>query len=367
MNQTIWPAAEIRIGSKSIGKNHPPFIIAEMSGNHNQSLDRALEIVEAAAHGGAHALKLQTYTAETMTLDIAEGDFFINDSKSLWGGRSLYDLYKEAHTPWEWHEPIFNRCRELGLICFSTPFDETAVDFLEELGSPCYKIASFENTDIPLIRKVASTGKPMIISTGMATVAELDESVRAARDAGCRDLVLLKCTSTYPATPENTNISTIPHMRELFGCEVGLSDHTMGIGVAVASVAMGARVVEKHFTLHRADGGVDSTFSLEPEELRALVAETERAWLALGQVNYGPTASEKKSLCFRRSLYVVRDVQAGEVLTKENLRSIRPGFGLPPKYYELLLGKPVCRDLRCGTPMSWDMLGVAWRGSGYDR
>ncbi|OEU65406.1 MAG: pseudaminic acid synthase, partial [Desulfobacterales bacterium PC51MH44] len=238
-------ANEISVADKKIGPNHPPFIIAEMSGNHNQSLDRALAIVEAAAKAGAHAVKLQTYTADTMTLDIAEREFFINDPDSLWNGRSLYDLYKEAYTLWEWHKPIFDRCRELGLIYLSTPFDETAVDFLEELEAPCYKIASFENTDIPLIRKVAATGKPMIISTGMATIAELDETVRTAREAGCMDLVLLKCTSSYPATPENTNILTIPHMAKLFDCQVGLSDHTMGIGAAVASVALGATMIEK--------------------------------------------------------------------------------------------------------------------------
>jgi len=252
----------IKIGNRLIGIDHPPFIIAEMSGNHNQSLDRALEIVQAAARTGAHGLKIQTYTAETMTLDISEGDFFISDPNSLWEGESLYNLYKQAYTPWEWHEPIFERAKELGMIPFSTPFDDTSVDFLENLDVPCYKIASFENTDLPLIRKVADTGKPMIISTGMASIAELDETVRAAREAGCEDLILLKCTSTYPATPENTNVTTIPHMRELFRCQVGLSDHTMGVGVSLASVALGATVVEKHFTLSRADGGVDSTFSM---------------------------------------------------------------------------------------------------------
>jgi len=233
----------IRINNRNIGQNFPPFIIAEMSGNHNQSLERALEIVNAAARSGAHALKLQTYTADTMTLDLDEGEFFISDPSSLWRGTSLYKLYEQAHTPWEWHKPIFDRCRELGLICFSTPFDETAVDFLESLDAPCYKIASFENTDLPLIRKVAATGKPMIISTGMATVAELDETIRTAREAGCKDLVLLKCTSTYPASPENTNILTVPHLRELFNVQVGLSDHTMGIGVSLAAVALGATVI----------------------------------------------------------------------------------------------------------------------------
>lgn len=339
----------------SIGSTHKPFIIAEMSGNHNQSLDRALEIVEAAAKTGAHALKLQTYTAETMTLNLTHGEFFIDDPNSLWKGTSLYKLYQEAYTPWEWHKPIFDRCRELGMIGFSTPFDESAVDFLEGLDVPLYKIASFENTDLPLIRKVAQTGKPMIISTGMASIAELDETVRAAREAGCKDLVLLKCTSTYPATPENTNISTIPHMKELFQCQVGLSDHTMGVGTAVASVALGATVIEKHFTLCRADGGVDSTFSLEPEEMAALVVETERAWQSLGKVSYGATEKEKASLQYRRSLYIAEDMKAGEVFTAANLRAIRPGFGLAPKYFDQLLGKSVKRDVAKGTPVTWDL------------
>lgn len=347
----------ILIADRHIGLGLPPFIIAEMSGNHNQSLDRALEIVEAAASSGAHALKLQTYTADTMTLDISEGEFFIKDPKSLWNGRSLYELYKEAYTPWEWHEPIFNRCRDLGIICFSTPFDGTSVDFLESLNVPCYKIASFENTDLPLIRKVAATGKPMIISTGMATVAELDETLRAAREAGCSDLILLKCTSSYPAAAANTNIRTIPHLRELFECEVGLSDHTMGVGVALAAVALGAVVIEKHFTLRRADGGVDSVFSMEPEEMRSLVIETERAWQSLGSISYGPTEKEKDSLQFRRSLYVVKDMKAGEKFTAENLRVLRPGMGMAPKFYDMLLGKTVNTDLKKGTPVKWDILG----------
>ena len=347
----------IRIASKMIGVSNAPFVIAEMSGNHNQSLERALEIVEAAAKAGAHALKIQTYTPDSMTLDLKDGEFFISDPKSLWNGTSLYDLYTVAYTPWEWHKPIFDRARELGMLAFSTPFDDTAVDFLESLDVPCYKIASFENTDIPLIRKVAATGKPMIISTGMASVAELDEAVSAAREAGCNNLILLKCTSTYPATPENTNILTIPHLRELFGCEVGLSDHTMGIGVSVASVALGATVIEKHFTLNRADGGVDSTFSIEPSEMSALVIETERAWQALGKVCYSPSIGEQKSMQFRRSLYVSQDMQAGDSFTKENLRAVRPGFGLPPKFYEILLGKTVARNVKKGTPANWDMLG----------
>lgn len=346
----------MRIENRRIGRNEPPFVIAEMSGNHNQSLERALEIVEAAARSGARALKIQTYTPDTMTIDLDEREFHISDPNSLWVGTSLYKLYGEAYTPWEWHKPIFDRCRELGMIGFSTPFDDTAVDFLEGLDVPCYKIASFENTDIPLIRKVAATGKPMIISTGMASISELDETVRAAREAGCKDLILLKCTSTYPATPENTNILTIPHLRELFDCEVGLSDHTMGVGVSVASVALGATVVEKHFTLSRADGGVDSAFSMEPAEMAALVVESERAWQALGKVSYGATAAEMKSRQFRRSLYVVKDVKAGEPLTRDNVRAIRPGLGLSTKYLDQVLGKTVRGDAKRGTALSWDLL-----------
>ena len=344
------------IGNREIGRNNPPFVIAEMSGNHNQSLERALEIVEAAAKTGAHALKIQTYTPDTMTLDLNEREFHISAPKSLWEGKSLYKLYGEAYTPWEWHKPIFDRARELGIIAFSTPFDDTAVDFLESLNVPCYKIASFENTDLPLIRRVAATGKPLIISTGMASVAELDDTVKAAREAGCKDLILLKCTSTYPATAGNTNILTIPHMRELFGCEVGLSDHTMGVGVSVASIALGATVIEKHFTLNRADGGVDSTFSMEPAEMTQLVVETERAWQALGKISYGTTEAEKKSIVFRRSLYVVQDIKAGEILTNENVRAIRPGLGLPTKYLPQIINRVAKQDLKRGTALSWDLI-----------
>ncbi len=347
----------IHIAGRFIGPDAPPFVIAEMSGNHNQSLDRALEIVDAAAATGAHAIKLQTYTADTITLDVREGEFFIDDEKSLWKGNSLHDLYKKAHTPWEWHTPIMQRAKELGLICFSSPFDETAVDFLESLDVPAYKIASFENNHLPLIRKVAATGKPMIISTGMATLTELDEAVTAARQAGCENLILLKCTSTYPASPENTNLLTIPHLRQLFNCEVGLSDHTMGVGVSVAAVVHGATVIEKHFTLNRADGGVDSAFSLEPAEMKSLVIETERAWQALGQVTYGPTEAEKKSLVFRRSLYIAEDMKAGDIFTPENLRIVRPGHGLAPRYYEQILGKKIIVDADKGVPVAWQMLG----------
>lgn len=346
----------IIISGQKIGQGHRPFIVAEMSGNHNQSLERAIQIIDAAAKTGVQAIKLQTYTADTMTLNIAEGDFFIDEQDSLWQGRSLYDLYKEAYTPWEWHEPIFKRCREIGLIAFSTPFDESAVEFLESLDVPCYKIASFENTDLPLIRKVASTGKPMIISTGMASVAELDETVRAAREAGCEDIILLKCTSSYPASPEDSNLLTIPHMRELFNCLVGLSDHTMGIGAAVASVALDACLIEKHFTLSRAHGGVDAAFSMEPDEMKQLVIETERVWQALGKISYTPSEHESKSLRFRRSLYIAKDMQAGDVLTPDNLRIIRPGFGLESKYYDVLLGKKINKDVKKGIPLSWDLI-----------
>jgi N-acetylneuraminate synthase len=342
---------EIKIGNRFVGPKHRPFIVAEMSGNHNQSLDRALELVDVAAAAGAHGLKIQTYTADTMTINLSRDEFSIRDPKSLWNGRSLYELYKEAHTPWDWHKPIFDRCREKGIIGFSTPFDETAVDFLESLKVPCYKIASFENTDIPLIRKVASTKKPMIISTGMANSQELSESVQAAKAAGCEDLILLKCTSTYPATPENTNLITIPKMRELYDCQIGLSDHTMGLGVSVASVVLGATFIEKHFTLRRSDGGVDSAFSMEPEELKSLVIETERAWLGIGKIQEGPTESEKPSLQFRRSLYIVKEMKRGEIFTKENLRAIRPGFGLPPKFLDRVLGKKIKTDAPIGTAL----------------
>ena len=347
---------KVSIAGISIGQNYLPFIIAEMSGNHNQSLEKALEIVDAAADAGAHALKLQTYTAETMTLDIDKDEFKILDSNSLWSGTTLYDLYDQAHTPWEWHAPIFERARALGMIPFSSPFDATAVDFLETLDVACYKIASFENTDLALIKKVAATGKPLIISTGMASLAELDETVRTARNAGCKELILLKCTSTYPASPQNTNISTIPHMRTLFSCEVGVSDHTAGIGVSVASVALGASVVEKHFTLDRSEGGVDSSFSIEPTELKQLVMETERAHHALGHVRYGATRSELKSLQFRRSLYIVKDISCGEIITSEHVRSIRPGYGLPVKDYDRVIGRAVNRTLTRGTALSWEYI-----------
>lgn len=347
----------MKIAFREIGADQPPFVIAEMSGNHNQSLERALAIVDAAADAGAHALKIQTYTADTLTLDCEHDEFMISDPDSLWEGKSLHKLYQEAHTPWEWHAPILDRARHRGLVAFSTPFDETAVDFLEQLDVPCYKIASFENNDLPLLEKVAATGKPLIVSTGMATVSELDELVRTVRATGCRDLILLKCTSTYPATPENSHLRTIPHLRELFGCEVGLSDHTLGIGAALAAVALGASIIEKHFTLKRADGGVDSAFSMEPDEMRSLVAESRRAWQALGTVSYGPTDAEKRSMVFRRSIYVSHDMRAGEQFTAGNLRIVRPGYGIAPKYFEILLGKQVNQPVKKGTPVSWDIVG----------
>ena len=346
----------IEIAGRPISPDHPPFVIAEMSGNHNQSLERALAIVESAAHAGAHAIKLQTYTPDTMTLDVCGGSFEISDPDSLWSGQNLHDLYKQAYTPWEWHQPIMQRARDLDLICFSSPFDESAVDFLEGLDVPTYKIASFENNHLPLIAKAASTGKPLIISTGMASLGELEQAVATAREAGCRDLILLKCTSTYPASPENTNILTIPHLRELFGCEVGLSDHTMGVGVAIAAVALGASVVEKHFTLARGDGGVDSAFSMEPAELGSLVQETERAWASLGRVAYGPTEAEQKSLVFRRSIYAAADITEGDVFTAENIRIVRPGNGASPSLYSNLLGRRAKHSFARGTPLNLDRL-----------
>jgi len=346
----------MKIADRTIGVDAPPFIIAEMSGNHGGSLEHALAIVDAIAATGVQALKLQTYTADTMTIDKADGEFFIADPNSLWKGRNLYDLYREAHTPWEWHAQIFERARQHGMLAFSTPFDATAVDFLETLNVPLYKIASFENIDLSLIRRVARTGKPMIISTGMANLAEIDEAVRTARAAGCRDLVLLKCTSNYPASPAASNLATIPELRKVFGCEVGLSDHTLGTAVAIASVALGATVIEKHVTLRRSDGAVDSAFSLEPDELRQLVEGAEMARQSVGGVFIGPTESELPSLLHRRSLYICEDIKTGERFSPRNLRAIRPGLGLPPKYIDTFLGKKAAREIRRGTPLDWDML-----------
>ncbi len=347
---------EIEIKGRKIGREWPPFIIAEMSGNHNQSLERALKIVEAAAGAGVDALKIQTYTADAMTLNLNEREFHIDDSKSLWFGKSLYSLYEEASTPWEWHKAIFERASELGILVFSTPFNNDAVDFLEALQVPCYKIASFENTDLPLIKRVSKTGKPVIISTGMASISELAEAVQTARENGCKDLILLKCTSTYPAEPYHTNLRTIPHMRNLFGCQVGISDHTMGIGASLASIPLGASVIEKHFTLNRADGGVDSAFSMEPIEMQQLVLEANRAWKSLGKISYGITEAEEKSMLFRRSLYIVKALKAGDILSTDNVRAIRPGLGLPIKFYDVVLGRRVSQDVIPGTGLRWDLL-----------
>lgn len=344
-----------KIENFTIGDDHKPFVIAEMSGNHNQSLDRALEIVDAAAKSGAHGLKIQTYTADTMTIPHNKGLFYIDDPKSLWHGQTLYDLYETAYTPWEWHKEIFDRARSHGMVPFSTPFDATSVDFLEKLDVSVYKIASFENKDWPLLKKVAATGKPVIMSTGASRLNDIAESVGVLRQNGCKDLVLLKCTSTYPASAENTNLRTIPHMRELFNCFTGLSDHTGGIGAAVASVALGARVIEKHFTLSRNDGGVDSAFSIEPRELNALVIESERAWKALGNVKYDILNDENASLRFKRSIYVVNDIQVGDTFTEDNIRIIRPGDGLEPKYFESIIGKVSKKQLKRGMPITWDV------------
>lgn len=343
----------ITINNQNIGKGYKPFIIAEMSANHNQSLERALQIVDAAAACGVSALKIQTSVPENMSM---KGAYIIDDKKSLWDGTDLYELYKVAYTPWEWHQVIFDRAKEHGLIAFSSPFDASAVDFLETLDVPLYKIASFENTDHPLLKKVAQTGKPVIMSTGVTSLADIDEAVRVLRENGCQELVLLKCTSTYPASPETTNLATIPHLQKIFNCQVGLSDHTMGIGASVAAVALGASVIEKHFTLSRADGGLDSTFSLEPEELKALVIESERAYLALGEIKYGIQKVEKDSRKFKRSIYISKAIKKGELFTKDNTKVIRPGFGLEPKYLEVILGKKAPKDILEGVPLTWDLL-----------
>ena len=347
----------LRILNTKISLKHKPFIIAEMSGNHNQSLDRALKIVKAASEAGADALKIQTYNADTLTLNISKGEFFIQDKNSPWQGKSLFELYEQAYTPWDWHKPIMDYAKKLKLLCFSSPFDDEAVDFLEDLNTPAYKIASFENGHIPLIKKVLSTGKPVIISTGMATLAELDETVKIILESGNDNFALLKCTSNYPATPENSNILTIPHMRDLFKCEVGFSDHTLGIGASIAAVSHGASIIEKHFTLSRKDGGVDSAFSLEPNEMNRLVIETERAWSSLGKIKYGSVNEERASMTFRRSIYLSQDIAKGERLTEKNMRIIRPGLGLSPKYYDIIKGKKVNKNLKKGTAVNWEIIG----------
>lgn len=348
---------KITVNGREIGLGAPPFIIAEMSGNHNQSLERALQIVDAAVAAGAHAIKLQTASPDGLTLDVDSPDFVINDPDSLWYGKSLYKLYQEAVTPWDWHKPIFDYCRQKGITVFSSPFELGAVDLLEDLGAPCYKIASFELVDLQLIRRVAQTGKPVIMSTGMATLTDIESAVNTARQAGNEQIVLLKCTSTYPASPEDSNLLTIPHLRQAFGTQVGLSDHTMGVGAPCAAVALGATVIEKHFTLSRAEGGVDAAFSLEPEELKLLVEETGRAWAAIGEVRYGGSSREQAALKYRRSIYVSKDIGEGEVLSHENIRVVRPGYGLQPKFLDVLIGRRVNKVLKKGTAMSWEHIG----------
>ena len=347
---------EINIGSTLIGHNHPPFIIAEMSGNHNQSLERALKIVDAAAFAGADAIKLQTYTADTMTLNLSSNAFQITDKDSPWFGKSMYELYSEAHTPWEWHPHIMKRAQKHGLICFSSPFDETAVDLLESLDAPAYKIASFECVDIPLIERVARTGKPLIISTGMANKKEISEAVNAARSCGAKNIILLKCTSTYPASASNSNLLTLPELKKSFQCEVGLSDHTLGIGAAVSAVALGARVIEKHFTLSRADGGVDAAFSLEPDEMKQMVEEVQRGFHALGSISYGVSGDqERKSLEGRRSIYFINDLKAGDFVSLSDVARIRPAHGLKPKYLKKIIGERIIANVKRGTPVTWDI------------
>lgn len=345
----------MKILNKKINSDSSPFIIAEMSSNHNRSLDTALKIVKKAKDSGADAIKLQTYKPETMTLDIKGKEFFISNKSSNWYGNNLYELYSQGSIPWEWHEEIFSYASSIGIICFSTPFDESAVDLLEHLNSPAYKIASFECIDLPLIKCVAKTKKPIIISTGMATISEIGEAVETAKTYGCKDLALLKCTSNYPASPENSNLKTINHMRSLFNCEVGLSDHTLGIGVAIASVTMGASIIEKHFMLSKKEGGLDASFSLDPKEFSKLVKEVKAAYLASGEISYGPTEDEKNARSRRRSIYISQDIKAGEIITQNNIKRIRPGLGLHPKYYQLLLGRKTKKDVKKGTPASWDL------------
>ena len=354
-SQSSSPAS-IRIGRHQIGPDHEPYIIAEMSGNHDGSLDKALDIVRMAAAQGAHAIKLQTYKPETITLQSDAPDFRLSEGHELWGGRTLWDLYEEAHTPWEWHEPIFALAKELGITAFSSPFDPTAIDLLESLDVPAYKIASSEIVDLPLIRLAASKGKPIIISTGMASVTEISQAVQAARSTGNEQIIVLACTANYPADPSESNLRGIPVMRDAFGTLIGYSDHTMGIGAAITAVALGACVVEKHVTLSRAEGGVDSAFSSEPDELRMLVEQTKVGWQCLGQARIGARQQEKEGLRFRRSLYVVEDVRAGEQVTAQNVRSIRPANGLAPDEFSRVEGRAFKSDVPKGTALSWDLI-----------
>ena len=346
----------IKISKLTINEKSRPIIIAEMSANHNNSFEKAISIVEKAAEIGADIIKLQTYRADTMTLNINHKDFIIKDKKSLWFNKKLYDLYSVGSTPWEWHEAIFKKAKEKNIVCISTPFDESAVDFLEKLKVPAYKISSFENTDTILLKKVAKTKKPIILSTGMATISELNESIETIKQEGNDQIILLKCTSTYPAKAKNSNLITIPHMKKLFRCHVGLSDHTIGIGTSVAAAAYGAKIIEKHFTLNKKDGGIDSKFSIEPHEMKLLIKESKQAMNSIGKIKYGPTSDEKKSLQFRRSLYVCKDVQKGELVSKKNIKNIRPGFGLASKNINKVLGKKFGKKVKKGTPLSWTII-----------
>ena len=348
---------DLAIAGRRIGSGQPPYLIAEMSANHGGSLDQALAVIEAAAKAGADAIKLQTYTADTITINCDRPDFLIKGG--LWDGRTLYDLYREAHTPWEWHRELFAKGRELGITMFSSPFDETAVDFLEELNAPAYKVASFELVHLPLLRKVASTGKPVILSTGMASHAEIAESIGTLREAGCGELVVLHCTSGYPTPPDEANVRMIPHLSEMFDVPVGLSDHTLDSTVAVTAVALGAVAIEKHFTLNRADGGPDATFSLEPSEFAGLVAAARTAWAALGKADDVRAPSEQGNRMFRRSIYAVKDIKKGDRLTSESIRVIRPGFGLAPRHYDEVIGRHASADIARGTPISWTLIEQA--------
>jgi len=347
----------IKILNRQIGDIHKPFVIAEMSGNHNNKIERAMDLVKAAHESGADAIKLQTYTPDTMTINHSGGLFDIKDKKSLWYNRNLYDLYKEAHTPWEWHKEIFDYAKSLGIIAFSTPFDESAVDFLENLDVPAYKIASFETNHFPLLKKIAKINKPVFISTGTSTFNEIYKSVKYLKDNGADKIIIFKCTSSYPASSEHSNLNTIPFLKSIFPDNViGLSDHTKGIGASIASVALGARVIEKHFTLQRSDGGVDSAFSIEPPELRNLVIEVDRAFKALGVVQLDTQKTEIKSRQFRRSVYVIKDVKEGEKFSEKNIKIIRPGDGLNPKNWERLLSLRASKSIKRGTPLDWDLV-----------
>lgn len=349
-------AREYQVENHTIGQSSRPFIIAEVSGNHNGDMQRALDIVDMVAESGAQAVKLQTYTADTITIDSKRPEFMISESHPLWGGKNLYQLYEEAHTPWEWHEAIFARARSKGLVPFSSPFDSTAIDLLESLDAPLYKVASLEIGDLPLLRRIARTGKPVILSNGAASMTDMDRAIRAIREEGNDQIVLLACTSSYPASPSESNLRTIPVLASAFDIQVGLSDHTMGIGAAIAAVAMGATVIEKHVTLSRADGGVDSDFSLEPHELKALVTESHVAWQSLGSSSLQVTAGESESLRLRRSLYVVEPVRKGDLVTEANVRSIRPAGGLEPDMFGTVLGRPFTADCERGTPLTWDIV-----------